>query len=312
MVRCSFSHKAVKQHELQAAAKEDVLLRSLSQLGEVAVLAVDGTNLVADAKRRHSTAPTATAALGRTLMGALLMASFRKDDEAVQVSFKGDGVLGGVFAIADTRGHVKGKVGNSNADPPLRPDGKLAVGDAVGEGVLSVVRSHPLQPQPYTGMVKIVSGEIAEDLATYMAESEQTNSALALGVAINRDCSVNAAGGYLVQVLPFCSEETLEQLEKNLSSLPSVTKLLQSGATPQDITDRILDGIGTAGAPLAITPKYGPCEADALKDRMKRAVASLGPKEVRSIIEEQGKIEVRCELCNEAYHFTEEEVLDYV
>jgi hypothetical protein len=199
------------------------------------VLAVDGTNLVADAKRRHSTAPTATAALGRTLMGALLMASFRKDDEAVQVSFKGDGVLGGVFAIADTRGHVKGKVGNSNADPPLRPDGKLAVGDAVGEGegavlgdseilksegilgtlkllrarayvvallhaavidaslsrnimsrgsltgeppptvapapaagVLSVVRSHPLQPQPYTGMVKIVSGEIAEDLATYM------------------------------------------------------------------------------------------------------------------------------------------------
>lgn len=290
----------------------DVLLRSLSQLGEVAVLAVDGTQLVSEAARRHGTAPTATAALGRTLLGALLLGSFRKDDEAIQVSFKGDGVLGGVFAIADTRGNVKGRVGNAKADPPLRTDGKLAVGDAVGSGVLSVVRSHPLQPQPYTGMVRIVSGEIAEDLATYLAESEQTNSALALGVAINRDCSVNAAGGYLVQVLPFCSEETLEQLEKNLSGLPSVTRMLQAGDTPQSITDRILDGIGTAGQPLAVTPKFGPCEADALKQRMKRAVASLGPAEVKAIIEEQGKIEVTCEFCNEAYRFTEEEVMEFV
>ncbi|KAI8470549.1 MAG: heat shock protein Hsp33 [Monoraphidium minutum] len=297
---------------VKAAAKEDVLLRSLSQLGEVAVLAVDGTNLVQEAATRHGTAPTATAALGRTLLGALLMGSFRKDDEAIQVSFKGDGVLGGAFAIADTRGQVKGKVGNALADPPLRPDGKLAVGDAVGSGVLSVVRSHPQQPVPYTGMVQIVSGEIAEDLATYMAESEQTNSALALGVAINRDCSVSAAGGYLVQVLPFCSEETLEQLEKNLTGLPSITKLLQSGATPQSITDLILEGIGCAGDPLTVAPKYGPCEADVLKVRMKRAVASLGPAEVKSIIEEQGKIEVTCELCNQAYHFTEDEVMEFV
>jgi len=203
-------------------------------------------------------------------------------------------------------------VGNPKADPPLRPDGKLAVGDAVGSGVLSVVRSHPLQPQPYTGIVKIVSGEIAEDLATYMAESEQTNSALALGVAINRDCSVNAAGGYLVQVLPFCSEETLEQLEKNLAGLPSVTKLLQKGLSPQEVTDLILEGIGSAGQPLAVVPKFGPCEADALKQRMKRAVASLGPKEIKSIVEEQGKIEVTCEFCNEVYQFSEEECMELV
>jgi molecular chaperone Hsp33 len=284
--------------------------KSLSELGEVAVLAVDGTALVAEAARRHGTAPTATAALGRTLLGALLMGSFRKDDEAVQVSFKGDGVLGGVFAIADTRGQVKGKVGNPKADPPLRPDGKLAVGDAVGSGVLSVVRSHPLEPQPYTGTVPIATGEIAEDLATYLATSEQTNSALALGVAISRDCEVTAAGGYLVQVLPFCSDETLEQLEKNLSTMPSVTKMLQAGDTPRDITARILEGIGSAGEPLAVAPRYGPCEADALKVRMKRAVAALGPQEVKAIIEEQGKIEVTCELCNEAYQFSEEEVLE--
>lgn len=276
------------------------------------MLAVDGTQLVAEAARRHGTAPTATAALGRTLLGALLMGSFRKDDEAIQLSFKGDGVLGGVFAIADTKGQVKGRVGNPKADPPLRPDGKLAVGDAVGSGVLSVVRSHPLQPQPYTGIVKIVSGEIAEDLATYMAESEQTNSALALGVAINRDCSVNAAGGYLVQVLPFCSEETLEQLEKNLAGLPSVTKLLQKGLSPQEVTDVILEGIGSAGQPLAVVPKFGPCEAGPLKQRMKRAVASLGPKEIKSIVEEQGKIEVTCEFCNEVYQFSEEECMELV
>lgn len=276
------------------------------------MLAVDGTALVADAARRHKTAPTATAALGRALLGALLMGSFRKDDEAIQISFKGDGVLGGVFAIADTRGNVKGRVGNPNADPPLRPDGKLAVGDAVGSGVLSVVRSHPLQPQPYTGVVKIVSGEIAEDLATYMAESEQTNSALALGVAIDRDCNVAAAGGYLVQVLPFCSEETLERLEANLAGLPSVTQLLQSGAGPREITDRILDGIGAAGAPLSVAPRFGPCDAAELKQRMKRAVASLGAAEVKAIIEEQGKIEVTCEFCNEAYQFTEEEVMEFV
>lgn len=285
---------------------------SLSELGEVAVLAVDGTNLVAEAARRHDTCATASAALGRTLLGALLMGSFRKDDEAIQVSFKGDGPLGGVFAIADTRGNVKGRVGNPHADPPLREDGKLAVGAAVGSGVLSVVRSHPAQPQPYTGVVQIVSGEIAEDLATYLAESEQTNSALALGVAIGKELQVEAAGGFLVQVLPFASDETLEQLERNLAGMPSVTQLLQSGATPKDITDRILEGIGGAGEPLAVTPRFGPCDTDALKERMKRAVASLGAGEVKAIMEEQGKIEVTCELCNEAYRFTEEEVLEYV
>jgi molecular chaperone Hsp33 len=113
-------------------------------------------------------------------------------------------------------------------------------------------------------------------------------------------------------VLPFCSEETLEQLEKNLAGLPSVTKMLQSGMGPQAITDAILEGIGAAGAPLEVTPRFGPCEADALKERMKRAVASLGPAEVKAIMEEQGKIEVTCEFCNEAYRFTEEEVLEFV
>mmetsp|Transcript_14448 Transcript_14448/g.31295 ORF Transcript_14448/g.31295 Transcript_14448/m.31295 type:complete len:333 (+) Transcript_14448:52-1050(+) len=302
------SRKAI----VAAAAKEDVLLRSLSELGEVAVLVVDATNLVSEAARRHKTAPTATAALGRLLIGTMLMSSFRKDDEMLQITFRGDGPLGQAMAVADTRGNVKGKVDNPEADPPLRDDGKLNVGMAVGSGVVAVVRSHPLQPQPYTGLVPIVSGEVAEDLANYLVDSEQTNSALGLGVCLNRDCSLKSAGGFLVQVLPFCSEETLVTLEKNLSGLPSVTQMLNSGMTPLDITNRILDGLGSSPHSQTMVPRYGPCEPEALKKRMMRAVASLGEAEVRDIMRTEGKIEVSCEFCNEQYQFKEEDILQLI
>lgn len=295
---------------VRAHKEGDIVLRSLSQLGEVAVLVVDGRQLVSEAAGRHQTSPTATAALGRALLGALLMGCFRKDEEVIQVNFKGDGPLGGILAIADTKGNVKGKVGNNRVDPPLRPDGKLNVGAAVGQGTLSVVRTHPLEPQPYTGMVPLVSGEIAEDLAAYMADSEQTNSALALGVSISTaDCSVRSAGGYMIQVLPFCSDETLAALEANLNGMPSVTAMLNSGASPQDITARILDGIGAGDLVQRVEPRYGPCDAEALKGRMMRAVASLGDKEVKDIMAKEGKIEVTCELCNETYQFSEDAIL---
>eukprot|EP00879_Flechtneria_rotunda_P032008 GHRR01035152.1.p1 GENE.GHRR01035152.1~~GHRR01035152.1.p1 ORF type:complete len:268 (+),score=58.10 GHRR01035152.1:468-1271(+) len=264
------------------------------------------------AMTRHKLAPTATAALGRTLLGAALLGAYRKQDEHIQIQFRGDGPLGGILAVADTSGQVKGKVNNPQADPPLRPDGKLAVGAATGQGQLCVTRSHPAQPQPYTGVVRIVSGEIAEDLAAYLAESEQTNSALALGVCIGRDLNVRSAGGYLVQVLPFCSDETLDQLEKNLTGMPTMTQLLNQGLTPQQITDKILEGLGSSSSGKSIVPRYGPCEPTALKDRMLRAVASLGVQEVRSIIEEQGKVEVTCELCNEQFQFSEADVMEYV
>lgn len=297
---------------VRAQAKQDVLLRSLSDLGEIAVLVVDGTNLVAEAVARHKTAPTASAALGRTLLGALLLGSFRKDDEQIQIQFKGDGPVGGILAISDTRGNVKGKVGNPSADPPLRTDGKLDVGAAVGKGVVAVVRSHPLQPNPYTGLVPIVSGEIAEDLANYLVDSEQTNSALGLGVSINRDCSVKSAGGFLIQVLPFCSEETLSLLEANLAGIPSVTQMLNSGMTPQDITDKILNGMSGGPGEAALQPRYGPCDEASLRERMVRAVASLGAEEVRDIYKQEGKIEVTCDFCAQTYQFTDAEILDRI
>ncbi len=148
------------------------------------------------------------------------------------------------------------QVGNPAADPPLRPDGKLNVGAAVGKGVLAVVRSHPSQDRPYSGMVPIYSGEVADDLARYLVDSEQTNSALGLGVSINRDASVKAAGGFLIQVLPFASEETLSRLESNLAELPTVTEMLDKGLTPLDITEKLLAGLGMADGGFELTPKY--------------------------------------------------------
>ncbi|GLC33131.1 hypothetical protein PLESTB_000367000 [Pleodorina starrii] len=313
--RTAFTHRRVVPRSrivVVAAARDDVLLRSLSGSAEVSVLVMDGTKLVAEAQRRHKLAPTATAALGRALLGALLMGSFRKEDEQVQITFQGDGPAGSILAIADTRGNVKGKINNPAADPPLRPDGKLNVGAAVGKGVLAVVRSHPLEPQPYTGMVPIVSGEVAEDLANYLVDSEQTNSALGLGVSLDRDCNVKSAGGWLVQILPFCSEETLVQLESNLSSMPTITTLLNEGCSAQDITERILEGLGVLPEGQAITPRYGPCEEAALKKRMIRAVAALGKQEVADIIQQEGKLEVTCDLCQQTYQFTQQEVDNYI
>jgi molecular chaperone Hsp33 len=281
------------------ASGEDQILRSISDNGQVSVLVVRGNSLVQEATQRHCTAPTAGAALGRALLGSLLMGSFREQGEKTQITFRGDGPLGSIQVIADALGNVKGKVGNPAADPPLRPDGKLNVGAAVGRGVLAVVRSLPFTEKgwqtPYTGMVPIVSGEIAEDLASYLVESEQTQSALGLGVSIGRDLSINAAGGFLIQVLPFAEEETLSLLERNIMEAGSVTSMLMEGMSPRDITERLLRDIGVADQGFSIKPQYGPCEAQELRDRMASAVAALGEAEVQDILREQGKIEVTCE-----------------
>jgi molecular chaperone Hsp33 len=244
------------------------------------------------------------------------MASFREEGEKTQVTWRGDGPLGSIQVIADAMGVVKGKVGNPGCNPPLRQDGKFNVGGAVGRGVLAVVRSLPFTKEgwqtPYTGMTAIKTGEIAEDLAEYMLESEQTQCAMGLGVSIGRDLEVNAAGGFLVQVLPFAEEETLSQLEKNIVEAGSVSSMLREGLSARDITEKILNGLGVSDTGFTLTPMYGPCEASALRDRMASAVATLGEEEVKSILEEQGKIEVTCEFCRDTYNFEEKEIMDMV
>lgn len=299
---------------------------------------MDATQLVQEAQDRHATSPTASAAIGRALIGALLMGCFRcslfrpsppllppprarpsrnpslrsprrKDDEVVQLTFSGKGPLGTLTAIADTSGNARCYAANPAADPPLRPDGKLDVGTAVGPGILSVVRTHPLMKEPYTGVVPLTSGEIAEDLAAYLANSEQTQSALGAGVSLNRDARVQAAGGFLVSVLPSAEEETIEVLERNLTSMPSVSELITAGKSPREIAEVIAGPLGLRELGEMV-PRYGPCDEEELRGRMKRAVATLGETEVRSIIEEQGFLEVTCEFCKTSLKMGEGDVAE--
>ena len=293
-----------------AGSPPDAIYRVMSENQEVSVVAVVGTSLVADAVSRHKTAPTATAALGRTMLAATLLGTFKGDDEATQITFKGDGPIGQIIAISDNTGMVKGMVSNPSADPPLRPDGKLNVGGAVGRGFLTVSRSHPEWKAPFKGTVEITTGEIAEDIAVYLQESEQVSSAIAVGVSIDRSLDVRAAGGYMVQVLPFASEETVAALERSIPALPSTTDMIADGCDAEEMARRVLGELGTLDETATRSaPKYGPCDGEELRGRMMRALASMGKAEIEDIIEEQGKVEVTCEFCKDTIVFTEEELL---
>lgn len=278
------------------------------------MLVADCTSLVREAARRHQTSPTATAAFGRALMSALMLTAFRKDGERLSLAIRGDGPIGHIQVVADASNNVKGLCGNPQADLPVRAsDGKLDVAGLLGLGSLTITRVLPWQEAPYTGSIPLVSGEIAEDVAAYLAESEQINSAFAAGVLLGggAEDGVLAAGGFFVQPLPFCSEETLAQLEKNIGALPPPSRMLADGLTPLEISERVLEGLGRAeGFPVGVTPGYGPCDAESLRGRMMTAIASLGEEDARLLLKERGgDVEVRCEMCAEAFSFSEEEVL---
>lgn len=262
------------------------------------------TEVVRDAQRRHNAAPTASVALGRALMGTLLLGALKADAETVQALFLGDGPLGQMTAISSEGGYVKGFVGNPLCDPPYKDNGKLDVGLAVGSGVLSIVRNNRNWKQPYTGTVPIYSGEVAEDIAHYLADSEQMDTAMGLGVGLDREIGIRFAGGFLVQILPFCSEETLAKLEENILKMRPISDA-PSDCKVSDIVDALLDGVGVGSYNEAIIPTYGPCGTERLKPRMMRAVAMLGPADVQQILDEQGSVEVRCEFCNDVIQFKE-------
>lgn len=303
-----------KQSINQTNKQPNNAANSLSADAEVAVLVADCSDLVREAARRHQTSPTATAAFGRALMSAAMLNAFRKDGERLSMTIRGDGPAGHIQVVADDQGHVKGLVGNPQADVPIRgSDGKLDVPALLGLGSLTVTRILPWQETPYTGSIPLVSGEVAADVASYLAESEQINSAFAAGVMLAPDApgGVAAAGGFFVQPLPFCSEETLARVERNVSALGPPSKMLADGLSPAEIAARVLDGLGVAqGFPVERAPRYGPCTPDALRGRMMTAIASLGEEDARLLLRERGgDVEVRCEMCAEAYRFSEDEVL---
>lgn len=274
----------------------DQLLRTLSEDGSVSVRALVGSELVREAARRHETSPVATAALGRALLGALLLASQGKDGETVELRFRARGPLGHVVAIADDAGRVRGYVSNPGPDLPLR-DGRLDLSKAVGLGELAVVRFRPGWHDPYTGIVPIVSGEIAEDIALYLTESEQSPSAVALGVYHGEDGAPLAAAGFLVQALPGASDETVVRVESNVRELPSLARLVRDGAGAVDLVSQLLGGVGQRDL-AASSPEFF-CACDG--ERVLRAVAMLGRRDLEDAMAQREQLEVRCVFCAERY-----------
>ena len=283
----------------------DQLVRAITKDGFVKAVAVSTRDLTERARQIHHTLPVATAALGRTLAAASMMGNALKGDGAsVTLQIKGGGPLGKLLAVSDNQGNVRGTVDDPTVDLPLRPDGKLDVGTAVGcDGTLTVIRDLNMK-EPYVGSVGLLGGEIAEDLAAYFVESEQIPTACGLGVLVDRDQSVLAAGGYLIQLLPGAGEDVISKVEGGVMAAGSVTGMLQAGDGPETMLRRLLSDFELEI--LEETPIEYRCYCS--RDRMERALISLGPEELRSLIDEQGHAELRCQFCDNVQTFTKEQL----
>lgn len=283
----------------------DTLVRAISADGFVKATAVSARALTERARNIHRTLPVATAALGRALAAASMMGNALKvDGGSVTLQFKGGGPLGTVLAVSDAEGNVRGTVDDPAVELPLREDGKLNVGAAVGDaGTLTVVRDLRMK-EPYVGSVGLVSGEIAEDLAAYFVESEQIPTACGLGVLVDRDQSVRAAGGYLIQLLPGAGEDVIAKMESSLIAAGAVTVLLEKYPDPAALLRAALPDFDLEI--LETSPVEYRCQCS--RERMERALISMGAKELRSMIEEQGGAELTCRFCDSVQQFSREEL----
>ena len=286
-------------------ARSDQLVRAISKDGFVKAVAVSTRDLTERARQIHKTLPVATAALGRTLAAASMMGNALKGDGAsVTLQIKGGGPLGKILAVSDNEGNVRGTVDNPAVDIPLRPDGKLDVGSAVGcDGTLTGIRDLNMK-EPYVGSVGLLGGEIAEDLAAYFVESEQIPTACGLGVLVDRDQSVLAAGGDLIQLLPGAGEDIISRVEGGVLGAGSVTKMLTENDDPEAMLRRLLGDFDVEI--LERTPVEYRC--DCSRERMERALISLGPQQLESLIEEQGSAELRCQFCDNVQTFTRQQL----
>ncbi|MCL6638105.1 MAG: Hsp33 family molecular chaperone HslO [Firmicutes bacterium] len=283
---------------------EDYLVRAVSGEGECRAVAVVTTGVVEEARRRHGTWPVVTAALGRTLTAALLLGANLKGDDLLTLRVLGDGPVGAIVVTANGRGEVRGYVQEPRVDLPGTVEGKLPVGAAVGKnGTLYVTRDLGLK-EPFTGSVELVSGEIGEDVAQYLLVSEQTPSAVSLGVLVGPDAAVKASGGLLLQLFPGASENTLSVLEKNISALPPVSSLVDRGMSPEEIV-----ALATAGLSMKVldrSPVRFACKCS--RERVEEVLLSLGREELEKLKRERGVAEVRCHFCGEVYHFSSPEL----
>ena len=282
----------------------DYIVRGIAADGQIRAFAAVTTQTVETAREDHNTSPVATAALGRLLTAAGMMGAMMKGEKDVlTLQIKADGPLGGITVTADSQGNVKGYVGNPQVLLHANAKGKLDVAKAVGQRFLNVIKDMGLK-EPYSGQTMLQTGEIAEDLTYYFATSEQVPSSVGLGVLMERDNTVRQAGGFIVQLMPFAQEETIAKLEANLSKITSVTALLDQGDGPEDLLRRLLGNLD-----LEITdhlPVRFHCSCS--KERVEKALISIGSKELQEMIDEGKPVELNCHFCNTNYSFTVEEL----
>lgn len=283
---------------------KDYLIRATAANGQVRAFGVTSRELTETAKNAHDTSPVATAALGRLMSAAVMMgADLKGENDLLTLRMEGDGPMGGLLATADSHGNVKGYAFHPEVLLPPNAKGKLDVGGALGAGMLSVVKDIGLK-EPYVGQTNLVSGEIAEDLTYYYATSEQIPCSIALGVLMNKDNTVRQAGGFMIQLLPGASDELIDRLEERLGELSSITALLDAGKTPEEILSDLLGDFDLE----ILEKKPVQFHCDCSRERVERAIVSIGKKEIREMIEEGKPIEAGCQFCNKKYSFSVEEL----
>ncbi|WMI80315.1 Hsp33 family molecular chaperone HslO [Anaerotignum sp. MB30-C6] len=282
----------------------DYIVRATAGGGSIRAFAATTREMVQHAREVHHTSPVASAALGRMLTAAAMMGSMLKGEkDLVTLQIRGIGPLKGVVVSADSRCRVKGYVFNPNVDIPSKYPGKLDVSGAIGQGYMSVIKDIGMK-EPYAGRIQLVSGEIAEDLTYYYAQSEQTPSAVGLGVLVDTDTSIRRAGGFIIQLLPDATEEVISKLEQRLNAIPYVTDLLDMGQTPEGILEMILDGLDLKILDKVPTEFYCNCT----KERVEKALISIGKEELEKIVFEDKKANLHCHFCSKEYDFTENEL----
>ena len=285
----------------------DKLKKFMSHVDMVKISCVETTELVEEARKIHQTNPTPTAALGRTLTMAVLMGTMMKNEtDKLTIQILGDGPAGQILAVCNKNGEVKGCIADPMAEAPLKPNGKLNVSAIVGKGQLNVIKDIGLK-EPYVGNVPLQTGEIAEDFAYYYAMSEQTASAVALGVLVEKDGSVKKAGGYVLQIMPDTPDEIISLIEQRLKESKSITQMLEEGMTLEEIAKYISDDLATYEVE-ELHPKY---KCDCSRERMEKALISIGKKDIMELAEDE-ETELTCQFCNKKYKFSKEEILNLI
>lgn len=282
----------------------DYIIRATAANSQIRAFAAVTTDVVETARKAHNTSPVATAALGRLLTGGAMMGAMMKGDKDIlTLQIHAGGPLQGITVTADSKGNVKGYVGNPNVCIPANSKGKLDVAGAVGVGFMNIIKDMGLK-EPYMGQVALQTSEIADDLTYYFATSEQVPSAVGLGVLMNKDNTVRQAGGFIVQLMPFAEESVIAKLEENVQKINAVTTLLEEGHTPESLLEKVLDGFDIEINDRMDTKFYCNCS----KERVEKALISIGRKELNELIQEGKEVEMNCHFCNTNYVFSVEEL----